>query len=85
MKQIQQEATSEDAELPSVLGKLKDKIENTLKILESFQTKNSESIFSTGCFLLFICSYAEITSIVKIFHCNTHILHSCSIPCPLIA
>ncbi|KAK1391128.1 GOLD domain-containing protein [Heracleum sosnowskyi] len=45
--EIQQQSTSEDAELPCVLGKLKDKIENTLKILESFQTKNSESIFNT--------------------------------------
>ncbi|KAK1349169.1 GOLD domain-containing protein, partial [Heracleum sosnowskyi] len=45
--EIQQQSTSEDAELPRVLGKLKDKIENTLKILESFQTKNSESIFNT--------------------------------------
>ncbi|KAL1808072.1 hypothetical protein ACET3Z_025062 [Daucus carota] len=45
--EIQQQSTSEEAELACVLGKLKDKIENTLKILESFQTKNSESIFNT--------------------------------------
>ncbi|WOH08036.1 hypothetical protein DCAR_0727472 [Daucus carota subsp. sativus] len=45
--EIQQQSTSEEAELACVLGKLKDKVENTLKILESFQTKNSESIFNT--------------------------------------
>ncbi|KAL8122512.1 hypothetical protein AgCh_019014 [Apium graveolens] len=45
--EIQQQSTSEDAELSCVLGKLKEKIENTLKILESFQSKNSESIFNT--------------------------------------
>lgn len=64
MKQIQQQSTSEDAELSRVLGKLKDKIENTLKILESFQTKNSESIFNTGCFQLLTCTYAVTTSII---------------------
>ncbi|KAK9290604.1 hypothetical protein L1049_008775 [Liquidambar formosana] len=44
---LQQQSTPEDAEIASVLGKLKDKFQNTLKILECFQSKNSENIFNT--------------------------------------
>lgn len=44
---IQQQSTTEEAELVCVLGKLKDKFQNTLKLLESFQSKNSEFVFNT--------------------------------------
>uniref|UniRef100_A0A5B6YJ12 GOLD domain-containing protein n=1 Tax=Davidia involucrata TaxID=16924 RepID=A0A5B6YJ12_DAVIN len=46
-KALQQHSTVEDAELASLLGRLKDKLQNTLKILESFQSRNSEYIFNT--------------------------------------
>ncbi|KAK6943320.1 hypothetical protein RJ641_024422 [Dillenia turbinata] len=45
--QLQQQSTHEDAELASVLGKLKVKLQNTLSILEFFQSKNSEFVFNT--------------------------------------
>ncbi|XP_057970692.1 uncharacterized protein LOC131159652 isoform X2 [Malania oleifera] len=44
---LQQQSTAEDAELASIIEQLKVKFQNTLKILESFQSKNSENIFNT--------------------------------------
>ncbi|XP_039001800.1 uncharacterized protein LOC120128084 isoform X1 [Hibiscus syriacus] len=44
---LQQSSTSEVAEFSTVLGKLKDKLQTTLRILESFQSRNSERIFNT--------------------------------------
>ncbi|KAM7532126.1 hypothetical protein LguiB_035536 [Lonicera macranthoides] len=46
-KVLQQQLTAEDAELASALGRLKDKLQNTLKILESFQASNSDFVFNT--------------------------------------
>ncbi|KAA8517595.1 hypothetical protein F0562_015069 [Nyssa sinensis] len=46
-KALQQQSMVEDAELVSLLGQLKDKLQNTLKILESTQSRNSEYIFNT--------------------------------------
>lgn len=43
---LQQQSTPEDTELASVLGQLKDKFQHILKILEGFQSKNSENIFN---------------------------------------
>ncbi|XP_052175532.1 uncharacterized protein LOC127790236 isoform X2 [Diospyros lotus] len=46
-KVLQQQSSSEDVELASVFGQLKDKFQNTLKLLEFFQSRNSEYIFNT--------------------------------------
>lgn len=46
--QLQRQSTPEDAELGLILGHLKDKFQNTMKILQAFQSKNSENIFNTG-------------------------------------
>ncbi|XVE84284.1 hypothetical protein DITRI_Ditri17bG0000500 [Diplodiscus trichospermus] len=40
-------STSEAAEFVPILGQLKDKFERTLRILESFQSRNSERVFNT--------------------------------------
>ncbi|XP_059639875.1 uncharacterized protein LOC132282281 isoform X2 [Cornus florida] len=45
-KELQQQS-SNDAELASTLGRLKEKLQKTLKVLESFQSRNSEYIFNT--------------------------------------
>lgn len=44
---LQQQSTPEDAKLTSLLERLKVKFQNTLKILESFQSKNAELVFNT--------------------------------------
>ncbi|XP_058210918.1 uncharacterized protein LOC131323246 isoform X2 [Rhododendron vialii] len=46
-KALQQQSTTEDAELASILGRLKDKFDNALKTLQFFQSKNSEFVFNT--------------------------------------
>ncbi|KAI8559599.1 hypothetical protein RHMOL_Rhmol04G0186300 [Rhododendron molle] len=46
-KALRQQSTTEDAELASILGQLKDKFDNALKTLKFFQSKNSESVFNT--------------------------------------
>lgn len=46
-KALRQQSTTEDAELASILGRLKDKFDNALKTLQFFQSKNSESVFNT--------------------------------------
>lgn len=46
-KLLQQLATTEHAELVYILGRLKDKFEHTLKIVDTFQSRNSENIFNT--------------------------------------
>lgn len=46
--QLQQRSTPDDAELAVVLGRIKDKFENTLKSLETFQARNSDRVFNTG-------------------------------------
>ncbi|XP_060176285.1 uncharacterized protein LOC132606698 isoform X3 [Lycium barbarum] len=44
---LQLQSTAEDAELVSVLARLGEKFRSTLKILEDFQSKNSEFVFNT--------------------------------------
>ncbi|XP_055808552.1 uncharacterized protein LOC129877097 [Solanum dulcamara] len=44
---LQLQSAAEDAELVSVLGRLEEKFRSTLKSLETFQSKNSESVFNT--------------------------------------
>ncbi|GMH10076.1 hypothetical protein Nepgr_011917 [Nepenthes gracilis] len=44
---LQQESTSEGAELAILVEKLKDKFEKTLKLLEYFQSKNADYVFNT--------------------------------------
>ncbi|KAF6172696.1 hypothetical protein GIB67_042019 [Kingdonia uniflora] len=44
---LQQQSTEENIEIALVLGVLKVQLQNTLKIIEAFQSKNSENIFST--------------------------------------
>ncbi|KAF7145207.1 hypothetical protein RHSIM_Rhsim04G0119400 [Rhododendron simsii] len=46
-KALRQQSTTEDAELASILGRLKDKFDNALKTLQFFQSKNSEFVFNT--------------------------------------
>ncbi|KAK2981887.1 hypothetical protein RJ640_010404 [Escallonia rubra] len=46
-KELQQQSTAIDADLASILCRLKDKFQNTLKILEFFQSRNSEFVFNT--------------------------------------
>ncbi|XP_071697245.1 uncharacterized protein [Rutidosis leptorrhynchoides] len=46
-KSLQQQSTPEDVELARVLRQLKDKFEVVLKVVESFQSKNSNNIFNT--------------------------------------
>lgn len=44
---LQQQSTPDDVEFATVFSQLKDKIQNTLKILEFFQHKNSDRVFDT--------------------------------------
>ncbi|XP_027334032.1 uncharacterized protein LOC113848861 isoform X2 [Abrus precatorius] len=44
---LKQQSTPDSVEISIVLGKLKDKLHNTLKALESFQIKNAEHVFNT--------------------------------------
>uniref|UniRef100_A0A2N9F5H4 Uncharacterized protein n=1 Tax=Fagus sylvatica TaxID=28930 RepID=A0A2N9F5H4_FAGSY len=44
---LQHQSTPDDAELATVFEQLKDKLQNTLKILEFFQYKNSDRVFNT--------------------------------------
>nr|XP_043621022.1 uncharacterized protein LOC122592776 isoform X2 [Erigeron canadensis] len=46
-KSLQQQSTPEDVELAQVLKQLKDKFEVASKVVESFQSKNSNNIFTT--------------------------------------
>ncbi|XAR55694.1 hypothetical protein NMG60_11035862 [Bertholletia excelsa] len=46
-KELQQQLMSEDVELASILAQFKNKFQNTLKILEFFQSRNSEFVFNT--------------------------------------
>ncbi|CAA7051163.1 unnamed protein product [Microthlaspi erraticum] len=45
--QLREPSTSEDSQLSSILRNLKDNFDNALTALISFQTKNSERVFST--------------------------------------
>ncbi|KAH1255973.1 hypothetical protein GmHk_03G006242 [Glycine max] len=44
---LKQQSAADCVEFSITLGKLKDKLHNTLKALESFQTKNAEHVFNT--------------------------------------
>uniref|UniRef100_A0A0V0I9V4 Putative ovule protein n=1 Tax=Solanum chacoense TaxID=4108 RepID=A0A0V0I9V4_SOLCH len=44
---LQWQSTTEDVELVSVLGRLGEKFQSTLKSLQTFQSKNSEFVFNT--------------------------------------
>ncbi|XP_011101978.1 uncharacterized protein LOC105180011 isoform X2 [Sesamum indicum] len=44
---LQQQSTAEDAELASVLERLREKFNSTLKTLAYFQARNSEFVFNT--------------------------------------
>ncbi|OVA17149.1 GOLD [Macleaya cordata] len=44
---LQQQSAPEEIEIAAVLGEFKDKLQNTLKTMEFFQSKNSENVFST--------------------------------------
>ncbi|KAI4355950.1 hypothetical protein L6164_000006 [Bauhinia variegata] len=44
---LKQQATPDDVECAIIIGRLKDKLHNTLKTLVSFQAKNSEHVFNT--------------------------------------
>ncbi|KAI7754482.1 hypothetical protein M8C21_010436, partial [Ambrosia artemisiifolia] len=44
---LQQQSAPEDVELARVLRQLRDKFEGALKVVESFQAKNSNNIFNT--------------------------------------
>ncbi|KAK7287025.1 hypothetical protein RJT34_22437 [Clitoria ternatea] len=44
---LKQQSTPDIVEFATMLGKLKDKLHNTLKALESFQIKNADHVFNT--------------------------------------
>ncbi|PON64995.1 GOLD domain containing protein [Trema orientale] len=44
---LQQQSTADDAELAVVFGRIRDKLQNTLKALETFQATNAERVFNT--------------------------------------
>lgn len=44
---LKSQSTAEDAELASLLGRLGEKFRNTLKVVETFQSRNSEFVFNT--------------------------------------
>ncbi|XP_071689822.1 uncharacterized protein [Rutidosis leptorrhynchoides] len=46
-KSLKIQSTPEDIELARLLNRLKEKCEGTLKVVESFQYKNSENVFNT--------------------------------------
>ncbi|KAJ4969709.1 hypothetical protein NE237_002808 [Protea cynaroides] len=46
-RMLQQQCTPEDTEISTVLEDLKTRLLSSLKILESFQSKNAESVFNT--------------------------------------
>ncbi|XP_022005139.1 uncharacterized protein LOC110903670 isoform X2 [Helianthus annuus] len=46
-KSLQQLSTPQDVELARLLSQLRDKFEGALKVVESFQAKNSNNIFNT--------------------------------------
>ena len=48
--QVQKESATGESELANILGKLEEKLKNTLKVLVDFQSKNSEHVFNTGYF-----------------------------------
>lgn len=57
--QLQQQSTPEDTELALVLGHLKDQFQNTMRILQAFQSKNSENIFNTGLSIIYYLFFPE--------------------------
>lgn len=63
MAQLRQPSTTEDAELASILGQLKDKFDKALKTLQFFQSKNSEFVFNTGWFLDCVSMYWRAYSV----------------------
>ncbi|PON33316.1 GOLD domain containing protein [Parasponia andersonii] len=44
---LQQQSTADVAELAVVFGRIRDKLQNTLKALETFQATNAERVFNT--------------------------------------
>ncbi|XP_010278895.1 PREDICTED: uncharacterized protein LOC104612935 [Nelumbo nucifera] len=46
-RSLQEQSTAEDIEIATVLGKLQIKLQNCLKLLEAFQSKNAENVFNT--------------------------------------
>ncbi|KAI9108038.1 hypothetical protein K1719_020911 [Acacia pycnantha] len=44
---LKQQSTPEEVECTAVLDRVKDKVQNILKLLESFQAKNSDHVFNT--------------------------------------
>ncbi|XP_054790880.1 uncharacterized protein LOC129296316 [Prosopis cineraria] len=56
---LKRQSTPDDVECTVVLDRVKDKVHNTLKILESFQAKNAEHVFNTG----FAFSFLSLSSL----------------------
>ncbi|XP_022924995.1 uncharacterized protein LOC111432376 isoform X2 [Cucurbita moschata] len=46
-QEVQKESATGESELANILGKLEEKLKNTLKVLVDFQSKNSEHVFNT--------------------------------------
>ncbi|XP_058075212.1 uncharacterized protein LOC131223736 isoform X2 [Magnolia sinica] len=46
-KLLKQHSTAEDSEIAAALGDLQVQLKNTLRMLESFQSKNADSVFNT--------------------------------------
>lgn len=61
--QLKQQSTPEAAELAIFFDQLKVKFQQTLNALASFQAKNSERVFNTGCLFPSLC-VAHVTDAV---------------------
>lgn len=48
--QVQKESATGESELANILGNLEENLKNTLNVLVTFQSKNSEHVFNTGYF-----------------------------------
>lgn len=74
--QLIHQSTAEDIEIAAVLEDIEVKLQNTLKTLELFQSKNADSIFNTGRFSRIV----QYFSFLKCIHANHNFfffLHTC--------
>lgn len=62
--QLQQQSTTENADLATFLSQIKDKIQESLSLLMSFQARNSERVFNTGFSLVLSFSLSFYVSML---------------------
>lgn len=66
--QLQQQSTTENADLATFLSQIKDKIQESLSLLMSFQARNSERVFNTGFSLVLSFSLSFYVSTMLFIH-----------------